>query len=38
MSHMQVVLKAFKEVDEPGWQLYDEAFREKMAAKLGHGG
>ena len=32
MSHMLVVLKAFKEIEEPGWRLYDEAFREKMAA------
>ena len=32
MSHMLVVLKAFKEVEEPGWRLYNEAFREKMAA------
>ena len=32
MSHMLVVLKAFGEVEEPGWCLYDEAFREKMAS------
>ena len=32
MSHMLVVLKAFGEVEERGWRLYDEAFREKMAS------
>ena len=29
MSHM---LAAFGEVQEPGWHLYDEVFREKMAS------
>jgi len=29
---MLVVVKAYLEVEEPGWQLYDEAFWEKMAA------
>ncbi len=32
MSHMLVVLKAYSEVEDPAWRLYDEAFREKMAA------
>ena len=32
MSHMLVVLKYFMEVEDPGWHLYDEVFREKMAA------
>ena len=27
-----MVLKAHREVEDPAWQLYDEAFREKMAA------
>lgn len=33
VSHMLVVVKAYLEVEDPGWRLYDEAFREKMAAK-----
>ena len=32
MSHMVVELKAYMEVEEPAWHLYDEAFREKMVA------
>jgi hypothetical protein len=32
MSHMLTVMKAFCEVEEPPWQLYDEAYREKMAS------
>ena len=31
MSHMLVGLKAFMEVEDPGWHLYGEVFREKMA-------
>ena len=27
-----MVVKAYLEAEEPGWRLYDEAFREKMAA------
>ena len=32
VGHLLVVVKAYLEVEEPGWRLYDEAFREKMAA------
>ena len=32
MSHLLTVLKAYGEVEEPAWRLYDEAFREKMAS------
>ena len=32
MSHMMVVLKASREVEDPAWRLYDEAYREKMAS------
>ena len=32
MSHMLVVLKSFMEVEDLGWRLYDDVFREKMAA------
>ena len=32
MAHMLTVLKAYTEVEDPAWRLYDEAFREKMAA------
>ena len=32
LSHMLTVVKAFVEVEEPAWRLYDEAYREKMAA------
>lgn len=32
MSHMLTVMKAFSEVEEPAWRLYDEAYREKMAS------
>ena len=31
VGHLLVVVKAYLEVEEPGWRLYDEAFREKMA-------
>jgi hypothetical protein len=31
MSHMLMVLKAFKEAEHPAWREYDEALREKMA-------
>ena len=31
MSHLVTVVKAYLEVDEPVWHLYDEAYREKMA-------
>ena len=29
MSHMLTVMKAFREVEDPAWRLYDEAYREK---------
>ena len=32
ISHMLTVLRAYVEVEEPGWRLYDEAFRDKMAS------
>ena len=32
MSHMLTVMKAFREVEDPAWWLYDEAYREKMAS------
>ena len=32
MSHMLTVLKAYVEVEDPAWRLYDEAYREKMAS------
>lgn len=32
MSHMLTVMKAFREVEDPAWRLYDEAYREKMAS------
>ena len=32
VGHLLVVVKSYLEVEEPGWRLYDEAFREKMAA------
>ena len=32
VGHLLVVVKAYLEAEEPGWRLYDEAFREKMAA------
>ena len=32
MSHLLTVLKAYTEVEEPAWRLYDVAYREKMAA------
>jgi len=32
MSHLLTVLKAYVEVEDPAWCLYDIAFREKMAA------
>ena len=32
MAHMLTVLKAYTEVEDPAWRVYDEAFREKMAA------
>ena len=32
MAHMLTVLKAYTEVEDPAWWVYDEAFREKMAA------
>ncbi len=32
MSHMLTVLKAYGEVEDPAWRMYDEAYREKMAA------
>ena len=32
MSHLLTVLKAYREVEEPAWRLYDEAFQEKMAS------
>ena len=32
MSHKLIVLRAYKEVEDPAWHRYDEAYREKMAA------
>lgn len=32
MSHLLTVLKAYVEVEDPAWCMYDVAFREKMAA------
>lgn len=32
MAHMVIVMKAYVEVEDPAWRLYDEAYREKMAA------
>ena len=32
MSHLVTVVKAYLEVEEPVWHLYDEAYREKMVA------
>ena len=32
VGHLLVVVKAYLEVEKPGWRLYDEAFREKMTA------
>ena len=32
MSHILTVLKAYVEVEDPAWRLYDVSFREKMAA------
>ena len=32
MSHMLVVMKAASDMEGLAWRLYDEAFREKMAA------
>ena len=32
MSHMLTVMKAFCEVEEPAWRLYDKAYREKMSS------
>lgn len=32
ISHMLTVFKAYEEVEDPAWRLYDEAFREKMAS------
>ena len=32
MSHQVTVLKAYMEVEDQAWRLYDEALREKMAA------
>ena len=31
VGHLLVVVKAYLEVEEPGWRLYDEAFRENIA-------
>ena len=32
MSHLVTVMKAYVEVEDPAWRVYDIAFREKMAA------
>lgn len=32
MAHMITVMKAYTEVEDPAWRLYDEAYREKMSA------
>ena len=31
MSHLLMVLKAYMEVEDPVWRLYDETYQEKMA-------
>ena len=33
MSHLLTVLRAHAEFEDPAWRVYDESFREKMAAK-----
>ena len=33
MSHLLIVLKAYTEVEDPAWRVYDEVFREKMTTK-----
>jgi len=32
ISHMLTVFRAYREVEDPAWRLYDEAFRDKMAS------
>jgi hypothetical protein len=32
MAHQVTVVKAYTEAEDPAWRLYDEAYREKMAA------
>lgn len=32
MAHMLTVFKAYKEVEDVAWHLYNEAYREKMVA------
>ena len=32
MSHLLTILRAYTEVEDPAWQLYDIAYHEKMAA------
>lgn len=32
MAHMLTVFKAYTEVEDPAWRMYDEVYREKMAA------
>jgi hypothetical protein len=32
MAHQVTVLKVYMEAEDPAWRLYDEAYREKMAA------
>jgi len=32
ISHMLTVFRAYREVENPAWRLYDEAFRDKMAS------
>ena len=32
MSHLLTVLRAYSDVEDPAWRLYDIAYREKMAA------
>ena len=32
MAHMVTVCKAYVEAEDPAWHLYDEAYREEMAA------
>ena len=32
ISHMLTVFRAYREVEDPAWRLYNEAFRDKMAS------
>ena len=38
MSHLLTVLRAYSDVEDPAWHLYDIAYREKMAAQARRSG